>query len=211
MQTIKVLIVDDNPSWSNNLSVFLDKESDFKVIGTANTREEAIHLLNNSEIDIILMDLELTEGFFDGIDTIEEIVLLQKKFKIIVLTSYSKRDLIIQSISAGAVNFLEKKDYKALPQTIRSVYYNDSPFEVLANVFVDLNKQLLQAREELIINKLTPEERKVYDLRISGKSISQTSQILLKTLDTIKKQSKSILKKLNAKKFEDLKNPQKNA
>ncbi|HEX3030229.1 MAG TPA: response regulator transcription factor [Clostridia bacterium] len=207
MQTINVMIVDDNLSWSNNLSFFLNKESDIKVVGTANNKEEAIHLLNNSEVDIILMDLELTEGFFDGIDIIEEISLIHKKLKIIVLTSYSINDLVIKSISAGAVNYLEKKNFMEVPQTIRSVYFDDSPFQVLANIFIEFKKQLSLTQEELSVSKLTPEEKKVYELRIAGNSISQTSKTLFKTLDTVKKQSKSILKKFNVKRFEDLKKP----
>ncbi len=207
MQAINIMIVDDNLSWSNNLSIFLNKENDIKVVGTANNKEKAIDLLNNSEIDIILMDLELTEGFFDGIDIIEEISLIHKKLKIIVLTSYSKNDLVIKSISAGAVNYLEKKNFKEVPQTIRSVYFDNSPFQVLANIFIELKKQLSLTQEELSVSKLTPEERKVYELRIAGNSISQTSKVLFKTLDTVKKQSKSILKKFNVKRFEELKKP----
>ena len=102
---IKVIVVDDEQNWLIAISKLLNKEDDISVVGTANNKESVINLIKeNLSFDVILMDISLSSNKYDGIETALEIKELKEDAKIIMLTSFENRELIIDSFTAGAVN-----------------------------------------------------------------------------------------------------------
>lgn len=196
MEKIKLLIVDDDPVWLKSMSAFLNKEEDFFVAGIAHTKEEAVKLVNDFNFDVILMDLNLSGDQFDGIDLSLEILNI-KKVKIIILTSFQEREVIIGAFAAGAVNYFCKDNYQNIPDAVRATYNNISPLEVLVEEYSHL-------RKETRLNILTAAEKEVYQLRKAGYSVSQIGSLLQKSPSTIKKQVNHILKKFRVGKFNDL-------
>jgi len=136
MEKIKILLVDDDYSWQSTMSRFLSKEEDMILSGMVGSKKEAINFIKSIEVQIILMDINLTENNLDGIETAVEISQISKS-KIIMLTSIRREDLIIDSFTAGAINFIYKDDYKQLPDLIRNVWKNSTPYEVLVNPSFD--------------------------------------------------------------------------
>jgi two-component system, NarL family, response regulator DevR len=192
MDKIRIAIVEDDPSWMELMTDFLNKEEDFTVVGKAFNKDEAIQLMIelSSGIDIILMDINLSENKYDGISTALEIF-ENWKIKIIMLTSLSGDDLIKDSFSAGAVNFVSKENYRDIPGIIRSALRETSPMEILLD---DYRKM----KENAMLSKLSPSEKELYMLASEGYSRTQIQQKLYKTENTIKSQVSSILKKFNS-------------
>ena len=188
MDKIRVLIVDDDIIWAKSINSYLNKIDDILVVGIANNKTEAIRLARNMEIDIILIDINLTENQRDGIIAAIEIQRFSNS-KIIMLTSLNDKELIKDSFTIGAVEFVSKEDYSDLPKIIQKSFYGNSPMQVVLEDYIRLK------REERL-KDLTPAERQIYELMESGYSQSQIEDKLVKTQNTLRAQVKKILKKL---------------
>jgi len=191
MDKIKVAIVEDDLGWLKAMISFLNKESDILVAGTATNMADAIALAKTTSFDVIIMDINLNENKCDGILAAVEILQFAK-VKIIMLTSMKEKDVILDSFTAGAVNYISKEKYLEIPNAIRSAFSNNSPIEVLLNEFSQLK------RNEQLKN-LTPSEKQVYELLEQGHSKSEIEAKLYKTDNTVKSQIKQILRKLCVK------------
>lgn len=188
MNKINVAIIEDDLGWLKSMTSFLNKENDMLVTGTATNREDAVNLARTTLFDVIIMDINLNENKRDGILAAAEILQLVK-VKIIMLTSLREDEIVLESFTAGAVNFISKEKYLEIPNAIRIAYNNDSPMEVLLNEFLKLKKN-----EQL--KNLTQSEKQVYDLLEKGYTKSRIETELYKSANTIKSQIKQILKKL---------------
>ncbi|QJD83405.1 response regulator transcription factor [Cohnella herbarum] len=188
---IKVLLVEDDPDWIKAMTAFLNHEEDILVVGAAMQSEEAIRLARTLAFDVVLMDIQLTEGGMEGIYVAAEINDIHPA-KIIMLTSVGDESVMTQAFTAGAVNYIEKTRFKEIPQAIRSAYHHPSAMDALLKEFARLK------REEQL-KELTPAEREVFELIESGYTQPQMEQKLHKTESTLKNQVNKILKKLGAK------------
>lgn len=188
MNKIKVAIVEDDLDWIKILSSFLNNNEDILVAGTATNREDAVSLAKANLFDVILMDINLNENKRDGILAAVEI-LQSVKTKIIMLTSLKDSEIITDSFTAGAVNFISKEKYFEIPNAIRNTYYNDSPIEIMLNEFTKLKRD-----EQL--KDLSNSEKQVFELLEQGYSKSGIESELYKTANTVKSQVKNILRKL---------------
>ena len=188
MDKIQVAIVEDDLGWLKALTSFLNKQDDILVEGTATNREDAVNLARTSIFDVIIMDINLNENKRDGILAAVEI-LQSVKVKIIMLTSLKDDEIITDSFTAGAVNYISKENYIEIPNAIRTAFHNDSPIEVLLNEFSKLKRD-----EQL--KELSGSEKQVYDLLEKGYTKAGIESKLYKTANTVKSQVKHILRKL---------------
>lgn len=192
MNRIQIFLVEDDPDWVKSMTVFLNAQEDMIVVGTAESPEQAIGMAQILSFDIVLMDIQLTAGRLDGIYTAAEILERKPQAKVIMLTSLGDELVIMQSFTAGAVNYIEKPRFKELPAAIRSAVLHPGSMEVLLKEFARLK------REEQL-RGLTPAEREVFDLLDEGYTHSQMEQKLFKTESTLKNQINKILKKLGVR------------
>lgn len=192
MNRIQIFLVEDDPDWIKSMTVFLNAQEDMIVVGTAESPGQAIAMAQILSFDIVLMDIQLTAGRLDGIYTAAEIYERKPQAKVIMLTSLSDEQVITQSFTAGAINYIEKSRFKELPAAIRSAVFHPGSMEVLLKEFARLK------REEQL-RGLTPAEREVFDLLDEGYTHSQMEQKLFKTESTLKNQINKILKKLGVR------------
>lgn len=190
LDQIKVIIIDDDPQWLKVLVHFLNNNENILIVGTAQTKEQALSLMKSIDFDIVLLDIMLSENNYDGIEIAIEINQIRDS-KIIMLTSLDEDEIIKKSFIAGAVQYISKFNYRDIPQLIRRVYRKRTPFEVLLEDY-----HRLKVEEEL--KELTKAEREVFDLVKQGLTHGQISNRLFKTERTIKNQVNHFLKKIGA-------------
>jgi len=191
---IKVAIVEDDPVWLSSMVFFINSEPDLTVIATASNKQAAVEMAREHDMDIILMDINLTENNTDGIYAAAEISQF-KQVKIIMLTSLESEDIITNSFSAGPINYVSKKNYTDIPGAIRSIYNKTSPMEVLLKEFSRLKEEQLSC--------LSNAEKEILDLVEKGYSQSKISSILYKSPGTLKSQINKILKKMGVASCKD--------
>src|SRR6266567_1640992 len=108
---VRVLIVDDHPVVRAGLTTLLRKESTLKVVGSAHNSEEALSILQRSEIDLMLLDLRMPK--MNGIDLLKLIQKVPHPPAVVILSSYKFEEEIYRAFSAGARGYLSKNASRA--------------------------------------------------------------------------------------------------
>lgn len=98
---LRVIIVEDMTFLRQDLEEFLQKQSNFIIIGSCGTVSDAIALIHNTKPDLLLLDIQLPDG--TGFDILEQI---PAKVKVIFLTGHSQ--YAIQAFGYGAIHYLLK-------------------------------------------------------------------------------------------------------
>jgi two-component system NtrC family response regulator len=104
---LNLLIVEDDPGLQKQLRWCFD---DYEVLPAQN-RAEAIALLRRHEPQVVLQDLGLppdAEGVTEGLATLQEILKLAPRTKVIVVTGNAERDNAVRAIGLGAYDFYHK-------------------------------------------------------------------------------------------------------
>ncbi len=103
MKNTSILIVDDDKITREILSISL---SDDYTTFTARDGQDALEILSNNEMDIVLSDL-IMPGL-NGIDLLERINLLDNKPVVIFLTGNATVETAVQAMKMGAYDYVTK-------------------------------------------------------------------------------------------------------
>lgn len=108
MPTRFAFLVEDNPTIRENLIPTLAEIADVEVIAIAEGQREALKWLqvNSNRIDLIILDLFLTEG--SGIGVLCELVETHLSTPIVVLTNYATPDIRERCLALGATALFDK-------------------------------------------------------------------------------------------------------
>ncbi|WP_298786856.1 response regulator [uncultured Marinococcus sp.] len=105
--TTKILIVDDEPMICEGLSQTIDWESiGVKVEGVAYDGMEALDILNEQTIDIVLTDITMPN--MDGLALTEELTALHPGVEVIMFSGYDEFEYARQALRLGVNDFLLK-------------------------------------------------------------------------------------------------------
>lgn len=198
MSSIRVAIVEDDLGWLNAIISYLNKQEDMIIVGTATNVSEAIGIAKSTEIDVFLADINLNENKCDGIYLAAELIQTNEKLKIIMVTSLKEKEIVYNSVLAGAVNYISKENYLQIPNAIREAYNN------IFSPMVALKDEISRLRRSEILQRLSASEKEVFELLEQGYTQSQVETILFKSHNTIKSQVKSILRKFDMKSIKDI-------
>ena len=105
MRNISVLIVEDEPLIADDLSFTL-QDIGYHVAGIALSAEEAIGILNESSVDLVLLDINI-QGEKDGID-LAQIINKDYFLPFIFLTSYSDKATLERAKRTNPLAYLVK-------------------------------------------------------------------------------------------------------
>lgn len=117
MNKIKTLIVDDEVLARDKLSIFLQGEEDFEIVGQCANGMEALKLLDQSYPDLLFLDIQMPE--MDGMELLRNID-VQKIPCIILVTAYD--DYAIKAFEYHALDYLLKPfDRERFLMTIKRI------------------------------------------------------------------------------------------
>lgn len=193
-----LMIVDDQRLFRSALCVLLQRELKGTSILEASNGSQALAMLQNTNIDLILLDINMPE--MDGVSFLNYLkkTRLLDKTKVIVLTVYKEPLLIIQLIKLGIKGFLPKNcDVEILIEAIQKVsnggsyYYNDENF-----------KEFLYNQTPVI--RLSNDEIKIVKLLAKGLSVKEIAPLTSYTENTVATKKIRIQNKLNAKNATDI-------
>ncbi|HYI08975.1 MAG TPA: sigma-54 dependent transcriptional regulator [Thermoanaerobaculia bacterium] len=101
---MRILIVDDEEVLRDVLDAVLRREG-FDILSAA-SGEEALSLLDNEEVDLIVLDVMLPG--ISGIDTLRAIRISNPELPVIVITAFSSIDGAIEAMKFGAFHYIPK-------------------------------------------------------------------------------------------------------
>lgn len=132
---IRTLIIEDEPAIRKEIEWLLQQETQFNLIGFATSVAESLVLIKATKPELILMDIQLTDGTaFDILDQLEEI-----PFRIIFITAYNH--FAVKAIKFGALDYLLKP-------------LDDTEFKsALSKIVTDDDNHLAQQKQQISILK----------------------------------------------------------
>jgi len=115
MEKLKILVVDDEIGILTGIRrvlknfivsfPFHDENFEYELID-AETGEDAIEIIENKNIDIVLLDNKLPG--IEGIEVLEYIKEKEYNLAVIMITSHASIDLAVKATNSGAFNFVPK-------------------------------------------------------------------------------------------------------
>ena len=102
----RVMIVDDHKFIVELLAQRLSVESKIEVVGMANRGSAALHIAENQEVDIVLLDMELDQE--DGIHIARRLLDLYPAIRIVGLSMHDSDHHPISLLEIGGLGFLSK-------------------------------------------------------------------------------------------------------
>ena len=104
---MKVIITDDEIQIRKGLRMKVDWEAEgFDIAGEASNGKEALELLRNMEIDLVITDMRMP--IMDGLELAKRCQQEFPKVKVIVLSGYSDFELVRGSMKEGVKDYLLK-------------------------------------------------------------------------------------------------------
>ena len=103
---ITVVLVDDHRLVRTGLEQLLGLTDDIRVVGSAEDGSTAIPLVAERRPDLVLMDISMPG--VDGIETTRALLAQDPSTRVLVLTSVSDQERILESIQAGALGYVMK-------------------------------------------------------------------------------------------------------
>jgi two-component system invasion response regulator UvrY len=101
-----ILIVDDHALFRTGLQMILRNSSNFKIVGEAETGEEALAFLENNQVDVVLMDVNMPG--MGGIEATRRINALPNAPKVIAVTAMIETPFPNKLLDVGARGYVSK-------------------------------------------------------------------------------------------------------
>ena len=159
---IRVLVVDDHRVVLAGLARLIEAADDMEVVGLASDGDVAAELAARTRPDVVLMDLSMPR--VDGIAATRRVLGLSPGSHVLVLTSFSARERIVDALQAGAVGYMLKdSEPDDLLKALRAAARGESPLDPRVAREVLRSGPALTARPEL-----TDRERAVLHLVAQG-------------------------------------------
>lgn len=198
--TIRVLIIDDHQVFAQALGVRLSTEPDIEILSVVTSEAELLRAMAETRPDLIVMDVHLDRA--SGIDLTARIHSQQCPPAVVVLTAQSDTATAIAAVQAGACGFVAKdSSTDDLTAAIRAAAKGEawiSP-SLLSGVLKGLKESSAERSDaERLLGLLSPREREVLLLMMSGLDRAAIAASLYRSTNTVRTHTQKILAKLGA-------------
>lgn len=195
----RVVVVDDHAIFIQGLSLLIDAQNDFTVIGSAANSADAQTLIAQKKPDIAIIDLNLGEE--DGLDLIKILANNYPNIKLLVLSMLQERYYAERSFAAGARGYV-MKDAAAdtLISAMRTIisgkiWLSDSEQKRYIDARFNARAQGTGKTDPLEI--LSDRQLQVFRMLGRGHSTLEIAEILSISAKTVDSHKEQLKKKLN--------------
>jgi DNA-binding NarL/FixJ family response regulator len=193
---IRLVIVDDHPTFRIGMAALLSEIDGFEVVGQAATQEDAVAVVSELRPDVVLMDLDLGAG--SGVDATREVLRAVPDTGILVVTMLGDDHALFTALRAGARGYMLKGAEPAeIEQSVRAV----------ARGGVVLDPEVAAVAVSYItgartasggpFQELTERERDVLELLARGHDNATIARTLVLTTKTVRNYVHAIYTKLD--------------
>jgi DNA-binding NarL/FixJ family response regulator len=194
---IKVFITEDHRSYAEGLQLYLEQDDEISVVGCAIDGEQALDLLPELYVDVMILDLDMP-----GLNGQETLKILKADFpdiKVLVLTSYCDTCVIETMKKMGADGYRNKEsgleDIKRAVKNIHMGYLDYLVKENRHKPDVSLNYNTV---------KLTRRETEVVKYLAKGLAGKEIAEIMYLSEHTVESHAKTARLKTGAKNAAEL-------
>jgi two-component system, NarL family, nitrate/nitrite response regulator NarL len=196
---IRVMLIDDHQVVRSGLRMLLESHPGFEVVGEAGNSREAMPIINRTQPDVVLLDLDLNGE--SGLDLLPQITPNQKS-QVLVLTGIRDPEVHRTCVRLRARGLVHKETAPGLLiKAIRRVHEGEVWFDrlMMSNVLNDaLNQKSAEESdpEKAKMASLTERELQVIGLICEGLRNKQIGERLFISDTTVRHHLTSIFSKL---------------
>lgn len=187
---IRILLADDHEVLRAGLRVLIDSEPDMTVVGEAASGEEAMQGALDASPDVIVMDLHMPG--VSGLDAIRLIREQRLPVRIVVLSMFSRHEMVMQAIKAGCDGYVPKSSaHSSLLQAIRVTYAGNRYLHPTAAAAV-MDELASEDAKALMLETLSDREKEVIRLTALGfnsREIGDRLALSSKTVETYRQRA----------------------
>lgn len=197
---IRVAIADDHPVIRMGIEAAIDAVPTLQCIGTASDSSELVALLDSTACDVVVTDYAMPGGLHgDGLALLDTLRERYPDLRVIVMTGMDQ-PVVIQSLyQHGITHILSKADDTShVPAAIAAAWANRRYLS--PSVAQILPHHAAASRK----TALSPREREVLTLFVSGLGINEIAERLDRRKQTISTQKRIGMAKLGIDKEADL-------
>ncbi|CAM4002498.1 response regulator transcription factor [Smaragdicoccus niigatensis] len=184
---IRLILADDQALVRGALAALLSLEPDFDVVGQAGSAEELLALVDASQPDVALVDVEMP-----GMDGIAATAVLKKRHprvRVVIVTTFGRPGYLRRALQSGAEGFVVKDTPAAeLADTVRRVHAG------LRVVDPVLAADSLAAGE----SPLTPREAEVLKAARDGAAVATIASRVFLSVGTVRNHLSAAIGKTGA-------------
>ena len=103
---IRLLIVDDHAILRQGISLMVNEENDFEIVGEAGNGKAALTLAMELQPDIVLLDIFL--GTSNGLDIAKQLLRSCPETRIVLFSGFDDEDFLFEAVRIGVHGFLKK-------------------------------------------------------------------------------------------------------
>jgi DNA-binding NarL/FixJ family response regulator len=191
---IRILIVDDHEVVRQGLRFALEQEPDLRVVGECADGNAALAQIAGLRPDVVLLDMVMPG--LDGMGVLHALRERDDAPAVIVLTSYSADDRVLDAVRAGATSYLPKTT--AVDRVVEAVRAAAGGGSVLDPEVAALLVRSVRANDgDGPLARLSARERDVLAALSRGRSNREIARALSLGEQTVKSYVSSILTKLD--------------
>ncbi len=190
---INVMIVDDHTILRKGIGEILSHAPDVKVVAEAATGFEAISLLRQHDVNVVVLDIEMPGR--SGIEVLKDIRVAAPSVKILMLSMHPVEQYAVRSIRSGASGYLtkERSPYELI-SAIREVAQGGMYID--AQVAAELALVVGGAQKDASHEQLSDREMEVMLLLARGNTAAEIAEDLNLSVNTISTYRARILTKM---------------
>ncbi len=107
MEQVRILLVDDHAILRAGLRLLIENQTDFSVVGEADSGQRAITLVKQLQPDVVLLDINMPD--MDGISVLPSIKEIAPGCKVLILTMHDDAQYLRETLDLGAVGYVLKR------------------------------------------------------------------------------------------------------
>ena len=197
----RVLIADDHAIVREGLKRILDGQEGIEIVGEATNGHETLEHVRRGGFDLLLLDLSMPGK--SGIELIKQVKDESPKLRVLVLTMHEEDQYAVRAIRAGASGYLTKESAPSqLVSAIRRLA--EGRLYISPNVAEQLALDVQPRGDEAPHKHLSDREFEVFQLLVSGRSVSDIAAQLHLSVKTVSTHKTRILQKMSAASVADL-------
>ncbi|MBY4568986.1 DNA-binding response regulator [Gordonia sihwensis] len=187
METIRLLLADDQALVRGALAALLDLEPDLAVVAQVGRGDEVVDAARSSGAQVCLLDIEMPGA--DGIEAASRITRELPGVRSLVVTTFGRPGYLRRAVDAGAAGFVVKDTPAAeLADAVRRVHAG------LRVIDPTLATESLTSGD----NPLTPRETEVLTAALSGATVATIASQVHLSAGTVRNHLSSAIGKTGA-------------
>jgi len=201
----RVLLADDHTLIRAGLSMVVEAQPDFTVVGEAEDGRSAVELATKLKPDVVVMDIGMPN--LNGIEAARQIRDESPDTQVVMLSMHSDEGYVLRALKAGAKGYLLKDSAEAdLARAIRAAVAGKAFFSPAVGkvLLEDYMRKLKRTGAEDSYELLSAREREILQLVAEGKSSKEIANLLNLSVYTVETHRAKVMQKLNLRGIPEL-------